>query len=58
MVVATSFNRLAAVLPHSAGNVEALDPDIIMRRLATLGKDHDPSEGIDAVMLRLPVIPD
>ncbi len=26
--------------------------------LGDLGKDHDPSEGINAIMLRLPVIPD
>ncbi|MCK1719881.1 transposase [Bradyrhizobium sp. 141] len=32
VVVATSVNRLVAVRPHSAANVEALDPDIIMRR--------------------------
>ena len=44
MVVATSFNRLAAVLPHSAGNVEALDPDIIMRRLATSERTMTPAK--------------
>jgi len=32
VVVVTSVNRLAAVLPHSAQHVEAPDPDIIMRR--------------------------
>ena len=44
MVVATSFNRLAAALPHSAGNVEALDPDIIMRRLATSERTMTPAK--------------
>jgi hypothetical protein len=34
-VVATSFIRLVAARPHSAANVEAPDPDIIMRRCAT-----------------------
>ncbi|MET4484058.1 hypothetical protein ABIB66_008629 [Bradyrhizobium sp. F1.13.3] len=34
-VVATSFSRLVAARPHSAANVEAPDPDIIMRRCAT-----------------------
>jgi hypothetical protein len=32
VVVTTSVNRLAAACPHSAGHVEASDPDIIMRR--------------------------
>ncbi|WP_409334562.1 transposase [Bradyrhizobium jicamae] len=32
LVVATSVNRLVAICPHSAANVEAPDPDIIMRR--------------------------
>jgi hypothetical protein len=32
LVVVTSVNRLVAVRPHSAANVEAPDPDIIMRR--------------------------
>ena len=35
VVVTTSVNRLAAAPPHSAGHVEASNPDIIMRRLAT-----------------------
>lgn len=39
----TSFNRLAAVRPHSDPHVEAPDPDIIMRRLPT-------SERVPAVM--------
>jgi len=44
VVVVTSVNRLVAVRPHSAANVEAPDPDIIMRRFRDLGKDHDPSD--------------
>lgn len=32
VVVVTSVNRLVPVRPHSAANVEAPDPDIIMRR--------------------------
>jgi hypothetical protein len=44
-------NRLAR--PHSAAHVEAPDPDIIMRRVSRpLGKDHDPSDGINAIALR------
>jgi transposase len=35
VVVATSVNRLVAARPHSAGHVEAPDPDIIVRRRAT-----------------------
>ena len=34
-VEATSFIRLVAARPYSAANVEASDPDIIMRRCAT-----------------------
>ena len=49
----TSFNRLVAARPHSAAHVEAPDPDIIMRRSGDLGKDHDPSDGINAPALRI-----
>jgi hypothetical protein len=48
--VATSFNRLAADLPHSDGHVEAPGPDIIM--LGDLGKDHDPSDDIGVIALK------
>jgi hypothetical protein len=52
VVAATSFNRLVAVLPHSAGHVEAPGPDIIHEALCDLGKDHDPSEGIGVIALK------
>ena len=42
--MATSFIRLVAVLPHSAAHVEAPDPDIIMRRLATSERTMTPAE--------------
>ena len=48
MVVVTSVNRLVTACPYSAPHVEAPDPDIIMRRFRDLGKDHDPSEDINA----------
>jgi hypothetical protein len=35
VVVVTSVNRLVAARPYPAAHVEAPDPDIIMRRLAT-----------------------
>jgi hypothetical protein len=35
VLVTTSVNRLAAAYPHSAGHVEASDPDTIMRRSPT-----------------------
>jgi hypothetical protein len=41
--VTTSFNRLVAVRPHTAGHVEASDPDIIMRRLATSERTMTPA---------------
>ena len=43
VVVTTSFNRLVAVRPHTAGHVEASDPDIIMRRLATSERTMTPA---------------
>ncbi|MGX1017211.1 hypothetical protein AB7M69_011629 [Bradyrhizobium japonicum] len=46
-VEATSFIRLVAARPYSAANVEASDPDIIMRRCATSERDRDPSEDIN-----------
>ncbi|MCK1424973.1 MULTISPECIES: hypothetical protein [unclassified Bradyrhizobium] len=52
--MATSVNRLVAVRPHSAANVEALDPGIIMRRAHDLGKDHDPSYDINPVTPKPP----
>ncbi len=39
----TSFNRLVAVRPHTVGDVEASDPDIIMRRLATSERTMTPA---------------
>jgi hypothetical protein len=55
--VVTSLNKLAAARPHSAGHsaghVEAPDPDIIMRRLPT--SDHDPSAGINGITLKQPI---
>ena len=36
-------NRLVAVRPHTAGHVEASDPDIIMRRLATSERTMTPA---------------
>ena len=39
----TSFNRLAAARPHSDPHVEASDPDIIMRRLATSERTMTPA---------------
>ncbi|MGY4329361.1 hypothetical protein ACVWWG_003778 [Bradyrhizobium sp. LB7.2] len=49
----TSVNRLVAVGPHSAANVEAPDPDTIMRR-GDPGKDHDPSYDINPTPLKPP----
>ena len=43
-VVATSVNRLVAPRPHSAANVEAPDPDIIMRRCATSERTMTPAK--------------
>jgi len=43
-VVATSFIRLVAARPHSAANVEASDPDIIMRRYATSERTVTPAK--------------
>jgi hypothetical protein len=43
VVVATSVNRLVAARPHSAGHVEAPDPDIIMRRCATSERTITPA---------------
>jgi hypothetical protein len=40
--VVTSVNRLVAVSLHSAEHVEAPDPDIIMRRLATSERTMTP----------------
>ena len=47
----TSLNRLEAVRPHSDPHVEASGPDIIMRRFGDLGKDHAPSDDINAMAL-------
>ena len=55
VVVVTSVNRLVAARPHSVEHVEAPDPDIIMRRPNDLGKDHGPSDGINAIAFRLSV---
>lgn len=52
----TSLNKLAATRPHSAGYVEAPDLDIIMRRMATPGKDHGPSAGINEITLKPPIM--
>ena len=43
-VVATSFIRLVAARPHSAADVEAPDPDIIMRRCATSERTMTPAK--------------
>jgi hypothetical protein len=43
VVATTSVNRLAAACPHSAGNVEASDPDIIMRRSTTSERTMTPA---------------
>lgn len=43
-VEATSFIRLAAARPYSAANVEAPDPDIIMRRYATSERTMTPAK--------------
>lgn len=47
----TSVNRLVTACPYSAPHVEAPDPDIIVRRFRDLGKDHDPSDDINAMAL-------
>jgi hypothetical protein len=54
----TSFNRLAAASPHSAGHVEASDPDIIMRRVATSESTMTPAKTLcesDATPICVPV---
>jgi len=38
MVVTTSFIGLAATLSHSSADVEGADPDIVMRRAATMAR--------------------
>jgi hypothetical protein len=43
-VVATSFIRLVAARPHAAADVEASDPDIIMRRCATSERTMTPAK--------------
>src|SRR3954468_635166 len=43
VVATTSVNRLAAARPHPAGNVEASDPDIIMRRSTTSERTMTPA---------------
>ena len=43
VVVVTSVNRRVAARPHSAGHVEAPDPDIIMRRCATSERTMTPA---------------
>ena len=51
----TSVNRLVADLPHSVEHVEAPDPDIIMRRLATSERTMTPAMApYDRVELCLP----
>lgn len=45
-VVTTSLNWLTTACPHFALHVEAADPDIIMRRLATSERTVTPSAGI------------
>ena len=42
--MATSVNRLVAARPYSAANVEAPDPDIIMRRYATSERTMTPAK--------------
>jgi hypothetical protein len=41
--VVTSVNRLVTARPYSAPNVEAPDPDIIMRRSATSERTMTPA---------------
>lgn len=48
VVETTSFIWLVATLSHSAADVEASDPDIIMRRSATLESEVDASLSISA----------
>ncbi|MGY3693058.1 hypothetical protein ACVIGA_009015 [Bradyrhizobium sp. USDA 3240] len=43
-VEATSFIRLVTARPYSAANVEASDPDIIMRRCATSERTMTPAK--------------
>ncbi|EIG61100.1 hypothetical protein Bra1253DRAFT_05878 [Bradyrhizobium sp. WSM1253] len=43
-VVATSVNQVVAARPHSAANVEAPDPDIIIRRCATSERTMIPAK--------------
>jgi hypothetical protein len=43
VIATTSFNRLVAAHPHAAANVEASDPDIIMRRFATSERTMTPA---------------
>jgi hypothetical protein len=52
--MATSFNRLVAVLPHSVGHVEAPGPDYHHAALDDRGKDHDPSDDVNAIALKPP----
>ena len=53
-VEATSFIRLVAARPYSAANVEAPDPDIIMRRYATSERTMTPVRtSISSVIQRL-----
>jgi hypothetical protein len=54
--VTTSFIRLVAVQTHSAADVEASAPDIIMRRVSRPRKDHDPSDDTKPIALRLMVM--
>jgi hypothetical protein len=49
VVVMTSVNRLVAARPYPAVHVEAPDPDIIMRRLATSERTMTPGDGITAL---------
>ena len=44
VVVVTSVNRLVVARPYPAAHVEAPDPDIIMRRLATSERTMTPAK--------------
>ena len=50
----TSLKKLAAARPHSAGHVEAPDPDIIMRRLATSERTMTPAMHQQARSIQCP----
>ena len=52
--MATSFIRLVAARPHSAADVEAPDPDIIMRRCATSERTMTPAKTSTGLVQAIP----